>query len=70
MFFFFSGISANPEIIIKYFSHDGYVCSEGFTDADAKVVCRVNSFAYGRAFKASGKGSVSSCISSMIYATF
>ncbi|XP_053406103.1 scavenger receptor cysteine-rich domain superfamily protein-like [Mercenaria mercenaria] len=52
----FTRISADPEIKIKYFSHDGYVCSEGFTDADAKVVCRVNGFSYGKAFKASGQG--------------
>lgn len=45
-------------IEINYFSQVGLVCSEGFTDNDARVVCKVNNFSYGKAFKASGKGKV------------
>lgn len=51
-----TSVSADPIVKINYFTHDGYVCTEDFTDKDANVVCKTIGFQYGIAFKASSLG--------------
>jgi len=47
-----------PDSVVQmtYFLHKGYMCSDGFSVADARVVCRQQGFQYGTSYKASAAG--------------
>ena len=41
---------------MNYFTHDGFICAENFSDNDAKVVCKDKGFSFGYGIKASALG--------------
>ena len=49
-------MEADPVVEVTYLTQTGYVCSEGFTDHDATVVCRQLGYSFAGKFKASALG--------------
>ncbi|XP_069138032.1 scavenger receptor cysteine-rich type 1 protein M130-like [Argopecten irradians] len=38
-------------VLVSHFNQDGFICSEGFDDIDATVICKMNGYIYGAEYR-------------------